>query len=347
MELLSLNNLHSDYQQDGKQLNILNDLSLTLKTGELCALLGPSGCGKTTLMRCIAGFQKSTGSIKLQGKNINDKAVAQRDIGFVFQDYALFPHLTVFNNIAYGLHKKTKFEQHNRVDELLELIQLKHLAQRYPHELSGGQQQRIALARALAPRPKLLLLDEPFSNLDSDLRKNLSLSVRETLKASGVAAILVTHDQTEAFAFGDRIGIVNKGKVEQMATPYTLYYQPETPFVAEFIGQGKLIKAQVIDASHKHFTTAFGNIPFQNNLSPGSYQLLTRPDDWQFSKEGCSATILAKQFIGRQTIYHVERDKQSIAITVPSVVNASIGDTISIKPCFEHIITFEEKNKQG
>lgn len=337
-DMLNVEELHSAYQE----LKILQGVSLKLAPGELCALLGPSGCGKTTLLRCIAGFQDiSSGQIHIAGKNISHKAAAKRGIGFVFQDYALFPHLNIYDNIAYGLEGKSVATKQQRVQELLALVNLQNYSQRYPHELSGGQQQRVALARALAPEPKLLLLDEPFSNLDTELRKTLSLSVRDILKKTGLTAILVTHDQTEAFAFGDKVGILNQGRLEQLATPYTLYHEPATRFVAEFIGQGQLIDAKTMD--NGELATEFGHITVPQQLDAGEYTLLSRPDDWIIGEQGHRVTVKSKQFCGTQTLYHVQNGtQQSLSISAPSHLDIAVGHEIYIRPAFEHIITFNK-----
>jgi iron(III) transport system ATP-binding protein len=332
--LLDVSNLHSQYDQS----NILSGVNFSINKGELCSLLGPSGCGKTTLLRALAGFQAiSAGHIHLGEKDITHLTPEQRGIGFVFQDYALFPHLTVSENIIYGIHKKSNARE--RVTELLTLIELTGFENRYPHELSGGQQQRVALARALAPEPQLLLFDEPFSNLDTELRKSLNLKVRSILKQANLTAILVTHDQTEAFAFGDKVGILNNGQLEQWGSPYTLYHEPTTRFVAEFIGQGQLINAQVKD-SHS-LQTAFGVIHHQQCFLHDELQLLTRPDDWKISQVGEPVTITNKQFTGTQTLYSVKTHHgETINISTPSHQDYAIGDIVQIKPQFEHIITF-------
>ena len=212
---------------------VVNDVSFQIETGSIACLLGPSGCGKTTLLRCIAGFEPIVGgNIRMEGESISRPgrylAPEKRQIGMVFQDYALFPHLPVSENIAFGLRKASAGQRNSRVDELLETIGLTGQGNKYPHELSGGQQQRVALARALAPRPQLILLDEPFSNLDVDLRERLSLEVRNILKHEGMTAILVTHDQHEAFAMADEIGIMYEGRIQQWDTPYNLYHRPAT-----------------------------------------------------------------------------------------------------------------------
>ena len=223
--LLELKNIQQAY---GQQL-VVNNLSLTLEKGQIGCLLGPSGCGKTSVLRCIAGFEPViAGEILLSGVRVSGNGVflppEQRHIGMVFQDYALFPHLTVIDNIGFGLHQLPKNDRGPRVNELLGTVGLSDAANKYPHELSGGQQQRVALARALAPRPDLLLLDEPFSNLDVSLRERLSLEVREILKSQNTTAILVTHDQNEAFAIADEIGIMHRGEIQQWDSAYNLYH---------------------------------------------------------------------------------------------------------------------------
>jgi iron(III) transport system ATP-binding protein len=235
--LLNLRNLACGY---GDQ-RIVQNLNLHLNAGDIGCLLGSSGCGKTTTLRAIAGFEPvHEGEIQLAGEVISRAgftlAPEKRRIGMVFQDYALFPHLTVAQNIAFGIAKHPR--QAAVIEEMLELVKLGGLGGRYPHELSGGQQQRVALARALAPEPQLLLLDEPFSNLDVELRRRLSHEVRDILKSRGTSAILVTHDQEEAFAVSDQVGVFKEGRLEQWDTPYNLYHEPQTPFVASFIGQG-------------------------------------------------------------------------------------------------------------
>lgn len=333
-DLLRITDLHCSI---GKQ-PILHGISFAIKAGELCALLGPSGCGKTTLLRCLAGFQQNqSGTIVLDQRDITNLDAAKRGIGFIFQDYALFPHMTVSQNIGYGIHKDANKDA--RIKEMLSLTGLEDFASRYPHELSGGQQQRVAIARALAPKPTLLLMDEPFSNLDTELRKTLSLSIRELLKEAGTTAILVTHDQTEAFAFSDYVGVVNQGRLEQWGTPYALYHEPATRFVAEFTGQGQLINATV---KGDQLLTAFGAISHTLNVAEGSsINLLSRPDDWQFSADGVEVSIRNKQFIGSQTLYHVASpDGQMLRLVAPSHDDYPIGSLVRISPIFEHIITF-------
>ena len=220
---------------------IVPDLSFSVKPGQIASLLGPSGCGKTTALRAIAGFEPIySGEIELAGNVLstptNTLVPEKRKVGMVFQDYALFPHLNVNDNIAFGIQDKDKAERANKIAELLQMIKLQDYANYYPHQLSGGQQQRVALARALAPSPVILLLDEPFSNLDTELRRSLSLEVRDILKQNNITAILVTHDQTEAFTVADEIGVLNDGELQQWGEPQTLRQQPANDFVANFMG---------------------------------------------------------------------------------------------------------------
>ena len=222
-----------------------DNVSFEIEKGKLIGLLGPSGSGKTTILRLIAGLEKQdSGDIYIDGKLVNGLSASQRGVGFVFQSYALFPYLTVYGNIAYGLkiQKKDKAFIDKRVKELLELVDLPGLEKRYPDQLSGGQRQRIALARALAPNPELLLLDEPFAAIDAKVRKELRTWLRETIDKIGITSIFVTHDQDEAIEVADEIVITNKGKVEQIGNPGDIYLNPKTPFVAKFIGQSDVIE---------------------------------------------------------------------------------------------------------
>jgi putative spermidine/putrescine transport system ATP-binding protein len=234
----------------------LQNINLNIKPGEFVSLLGPSGCGKTTLLRIISGFLKPTsGQIRIDGQSVGGMSPNQRGVGIVFQNYALFPHMSVWDNIAYGLRAKgtPRGKVSNKVGEMLELVQLGHLAKRYPSELSGGQQQRVAIARALAVGPKLMLLDEPFSALDKNLRLDMQIEIRRLLSEQGVTAILVTHDQEEAMSMSDRIAVMSQGEIHQFASPSQMYDQPETLFVSTFVGTCNLMPAQVVgqDASSR------------------------------------------------------------------------------------------------
>lgn len=238
IELKNINKTFGDFKAS-------DNVSFGIEKGRLIGLLGPSGSGKTTILRMLAGLEKQdSGDIFIDGKNVNDLPPSERGIGFVFQSYALFPFMTVYDNIAYGLkvQKKDKAFIKARVAELLELVGLPDVGKRYPSQLSGGQRQRIALARALAPSPELLLLDEPFAAIDAKVRKELRTWLRETIDKIGITSIFVTHDQDEAIEVADEIVITNKGRVEQVGNPVEIYSEPKTPFVAQFIGQSAMIE---------------------------------------------------------------------------------------------------------
>lgn len=238
IELKNINKTFGDFKAS-------DNVSFGIEKGRLIGLLGPSGSGKTTILRMLAGLEKQdSGDIFIDGKNVNDLPPSERGIGFVFQSYALFPFMTVYDNIAYGLkvQKKDKAFIKARVAELLELVGLPDVGKRYPSQLSGGQRQRIALARALAPSPELLLLDEPFAAIDAKVRKELRTWLRETIDKIGITSVFVTHDQDEAIEVADEIVITNKGRVEQVGNPVEIYSEPKTPFVAQFIGQSAMIE---------------------------------------------------------------------------------------------------------
>lgn len=246
-EILRLHDISLCYGKGRRACLALRELSLSLEQGQIGCLLGASGCGKTSVLRAIAGFEPICGgAICLRDTVLSSTAChvdpEQRRVGMMFQDYALFPHLNVAKNVGFGLRRLPRAERRDRVMELLELVGLEGCSRRYPHELSGGQQQRVALARALAPRPELLLLDEPFSNLDVDSRERLAFEVRDILKKAGHTAILVTHNQAEAFAIADRIGVMRQGRILQWDTPYALHHAPKSDFVADFIRRETLIE---------------------------------------------------------------------------------------------------------
>lgn len=245
-ELLELDHVSLAYDTPEGIVPVVNDLSLKLQQGHIGCLLGASGCGKTTILRAIAGFEPlRAGAIRLGGRVLStpDDTMEPQDrqVGMMFQDYALFPHLNVESNVGFGLRRWDKSRRNDRVAELLALVGLEAAGHRFPHELSGGQQQRVALARALAPEPELLLLDEPFSNLDVDTRERLAFEVRDILQKTGHTALLVTHNQAEAFAIADRIGIMDRGNIVQWDTPHALHHAPATPFVADFIKREMLM----------------------------------------------------------------------------------------------------------
>ena len=248
MSALAIESVSCAYQKN----TVLESLDLVLNDNEIVCLLGESGCGKTTLLRAVAGLQTElTGKIAIQKKVLNDDNIfvspELRKIGLIFQDYALFPHLNVFDNVAFSLTKMPKKEKQERVQEALDLVQLAELGERFPHQLSGGQQQRIAIARAMAYQPDLMLLDEPFSNLDQHVRIQLIHEIRALFKQRQMSALFVTHSKEEGFAFADRIALMRAGKIIQIDTPQNLYQHPITEYVADFMGQSNYIKAEVVD----------------------------------------------------------------------------------------------------
>ncbi|MBJ9975977.1 ABC transporter ATP-binding protein [Pseudomonas sp. S75] len=340
--LLNLRNLACGY---GEQ-RIVQNLNLHLNAGDIGCLLGSSGCGKTTTLRAIAGFEPvHEGEIQLAGEVISRAgftlAPEKRRIGMVFQDYALFPHLTVAQNIAFGIARHPR--QSQVVEQMLELVKLDTLGGRYPHELSGGQQQRVALARALAPEPQLLLLDEPFSNLDVELRRRLSHEVRDILKSRGTSAILVTHDQEEAFAVSDQVGVFQAGRLEQWDTPYNLYHEPQTPFVASFIGQGYFIRGHM--SSPETVVTELGELRGNRAyaMAAGSaVDVLLRPDDIVHAPNSAlRARIHGKSFLGASTLYRLQLPTGSqLEAIFPSHVDHQVGAEVGIAVAAEHLVLF-------
>ena len=326
----------------------VNRVDLTLQQGEIGCLLGPSGCGKTTFLRTIAGLHPLvSGEIYLDELLLSNKKTSlpteKRNIGMVFQDYALFPHMTIFENIAFGLKKARKADKQARIQELLVLVGLPDVAKRYPHQLSGGQQQRIALARALAPKPKILLMDEPFSGLDVELRESLAREVRGILKAEGTGALMVTHNQNEAFAMADSIGVMNEGKLLQWDTPYNLYHQPHHPFIADFIGQGMLIQGSVCDcrAVNTELGTLKAHLPF-GTVGGQKVSVLVRPDDilhdddsdWQLE-------VVNRAFRGSHFLFTLKLPSgEKILCMSQSHHDHPVGSMIGVKLEMDHAIVF-------
>ena len=335
---------------------VVNNLSFGLNKGAIGCLLGPSGCGKTTVLRCIAGFEPVVeGEVLLNGVRVSSSGFSlrpeQRHIGMVFQDYALFPHLTVISNIIFGLHCMSRKERSERAAEMIEIVGLKDVINNYPHELSGGQQQRVALARALAPKPDLLLLDEPFSNLDVNLRERLSLEVREILKSQGTTAILVTHDQNEAFAIADEIGVMQNGEIMQWDSAYNLYHRPVSRFVANFVGQGVFLSGKVLDSHHVEIELgtleldiSHQNISDKLSGKGRNVDVLKRSDDIiHVDESSLKAKVLHKAFRGAEILYTLRLPGGSTALSlVPSHHNHAIGEDIGIKLEVDHIVAFNQ-----
>lgn len=353
--LLELDRISHAY---GAQV-IVNELSFELEKGEIGCLLGPSGCGKTTVLRCIAGFEPIvSGEIRLNEISVSRAGFVlppeQRRVGMVFQEYALFPHLTVTANVGFGLHRSTKAERAHRVAELLQITGLMEVANRYPHELSGGQQQRVALVRALAPYPDLILLDEPFSNLDVSLREYLGQEIRELLKKLNITAILVTHDQAEAFAVADKIGVMHAGKMMQWSSAHELYHCPANRFIADFIGQGTLIPGKVThsDKVETELGTLAGNIYHPGHssreIAGSQVDVLIRPDDVIHDNDSSlRAVVVHKAFRGAQFLYTLRlASGQSVLSLISSHYDHAIGEKIGIRPQTDHIVVFDRVNSQ-
>ncbi|MBB1345987.1 ABC transporter ATP-binding protein [Pseudoalteromonas sp. SG45-2] len=331
---------------------VIHDLDLTVGKDEIVCLLGASGCGKTTTLKAIAGLiEAKQGSIFIDGKLVSDEqsfvSPEHRNIGMMFQDYALFPHLTVANNIAFGLSNMSKAQKQQRVDEMLKLVHLIGCADRFPHQLSGGQQQRVAIARALAYKPSLLLLDEPFSNIDTQVRFELIADIRRIIKATQVSAVFVTHSKEEAFAFSDTLAIMHRGKIEQQGTPEQLFAAPCSKEVAEFLGQGIYLSAEVLTATE--YKTPFGlvesYVESKHNVSAGL--IYVRPHqielvaDNQSDKFSKRATIISRRFIGSAYVYSVVIDEQEIEVAAQYGQSFENNDQviIKIKP---HTVNFFE-----
>ncbi|KFN51566.1 hypothetical protein N790_04515 [Arenimonas malthae CC-JY-1] len=319
-------------------------LSLALRPGELGCLLGPSGCGKTTLLRAIAGFHApDSGQLRLRGADALRLPPERRGLGFVFQDLALFPHLTVEDNVGFGLHRLPRGERRARALETLAMLGLEAFAARYPHELSGGQQQRVALARSLAPRPDLLLLDEPFSSLDADLRGRLRDDLRALLRQLGIAALLVTHDQEEAFAFADTVGVMQAGRLLQWAPGFELYHRPATPFVASFVGEGRFLPARVLAGGR--VATALGDLEVSGGLDypvGSAVRVLLRPDDLRPGEgEGMEAEVRAVAFRGAESLHTlVLADGTTLSALFPSHQQREPGARVRIRPDLAHVVVF-------
>lgn len=346
---LSVQNIKCRYKKN----RAVDGLAFELSSGQLACLLGPSGCGKTTVLRAIAGFHNlSGGEIYLNGQCIADESNSlppeKRGLSMVFQDHALFPHLTVANNVAAGLHRYTSAAAKSRVGEMLARLSLQELGARYPHEISGGQAQRVALARALAPHPRLLLMDEPFSNLDLDLREKLRSEIRDLLKDIGTTALLVTHDQQDAFAFGEQVGVMRSGKLEQLDSAYNLYHRPRTRFVADFIGDGVFLDGVVTSSFEISTELALLTATDKSQFNLGQFkagdkvQVLIRPDDILHDDASPrSARIVKRDFRGENYLYTLAlpSGKQVLSL-VPSHHDHAVGEGLGIKLDLDHLVVF-------
>jgi iron(III) transport system ATP-binding protein len=336
---------------------VLDGISLVLEPGTIGCVLGPSGCGKTTLLRVIAGFEPVDGGRVLgDGRLLAAPGVhvpaPERRVGMVFQEHALFPHLDVLGNVAFGLQSRPAADRRARALELIAAVGLEGLESRRPHELSGGQQQRVALARALAPGPSLLLLDEPLSSLDVELRQRLGAELRAILKRYGTTALLVTHDQQEAFAIADEVGVMRAGRLEQWATPYDLYHQPATRFVAEFVGLGTFLPGRCLQDGTVETALGLARAPHAAHCpcTPGSgVDLLLRPDDVVHDDASPqTAEVVRKAFRGADFLYTLRlADGTQVLSLVPSHHDHRIGERIGIRLETDHVVAFSPQHECG
>ena len=324
---------------------VVDRASFSIGEDEIFALLGPSGCGKTTALRLIAGFEQlEQGTIKLDQKVLASRTThvppQKRGIGFVFQDYALFPHLSVIDNVAFGLHHLPKHKRYVFAEEVLCRTGMNEYQHRRPDELSGGQQQRVALARAIAPKPKLVLLDEPFSNLDAQLRQTTREEVRAILKNTHMSALLVTHDQEEALSFADRIAVMNEGRIEQIGTPEEVYYFPKTKFVAEFLGRTNVIE---LEEDGHQVKTAFGSVEL-NEEAAGRVLCAIRPEHLTLeSPENGSNTedcglIVGREFKGHDITYHVRYDNTTYLVHTDNRLLFEPNDRVRVRPLEKAVV---------
>jgi len=350
--LLTIQGLEIDYlSRDGKgRVTAVKDLNLHLAHGEIGCLLGSSGCGKSTVLRAICGFEPvKAGEILLRDQVVSSASVHLapnvRKVGMVFQDFALFPHLNVLENIAFGLKHLPTNQRSSVAMKWLERVSLSDKADAYPHELSGGQQQRVALARAMAPEPDLILLDEPFSSLDIELRERLAGEMREILKANNITALLVTHDQFEAFAIADKVGVMTDGKVLQWDAPYELYHKPANRYIANFIGRGVFLKGTVL-AGNK-VKIELGELDLEEDRSQEAgkeIEVLLRADDIQHDDHSTmQAEVVRKTFRGADFLYTLKlASGVEIFAFVPSHHDHAIGEKIGIHLVADHVVTFTD-----
>ncbi len=314
----------------------LEALDLDVRPGELISLLGPSGCGKTTALRIAAGFEfADSGAVLVADADISGVPAHRRNMGMVFQSYSLFPNLTVAHNVEFGLRtrKLGTTERHHRVADMLELVQLTHLADRYPHQISGGQAQRVALARALAVRPSVLLLDEPLSALDAKVRTTLRDEIRRIQSELGITTLFVTHDQEEALAISDRVGVMSNGRLEQLGSPRDVYRHPASTFVARFVGSMNELPAVVRDQASVTVAGATITLP-RTGVDPGTaVHLLVRPEDLHLGDDGLAGTVVSCTFQGASTVLGVRLDQLDRLASVHATGSADLapGARVSVR----------------
>ncbi len=341
MSFLTLSNIKKSFGS----VQVVHDFDMAIEKGEFVSFLGPSGCGKTTVLRMIAGFEIPTGgSIVINGRDQTTLRPNQRNIGMVFQAYALFPNMNVYENVAFGLKVagKPKAEIDARVKEMLQLIHLEHLADRYPYQMSGGQQQRVALARALAPKPEVLLLDEPLSALDAKIRVSLREEIRQIQRKLGITTIFVTHDQEEALSISDRIVVMHAGRADQIGSPFEIYNQPATRFVASFVGTLNLIDATVIDASANTIRVGEQQITLQKPVEATNGEKITlalRPEAGALGIDAkgdvaISGVVTSSQFLGSVIRTRLDLGGSILSFDMfndPGTAPPALGEQITLK----------------
>jgi len=327
---------------------VVHGLNMRVDAGSIACLLGPSGCGKTTVLRAIAGFHPpESGEIFINGRRVSARGFMlppeRRRLGMVFQDHALFPHLTVAENVGFGVRGATPAQRRSIVEEMLEVVGLRDIGARFPHELSGGQQQRVALARALAPKPDLILMDEPFSSLDVELRERLGQEVREILKREGTTVVLVTHDQHEAFALGDLVGVMHEGALLQWDTPYNLYHEPNCRFIADFVGQGVFLPGTLLAPDTVETELGIYHGRRAQRLPKGTrVEVLLRPDDIVPDPEGSlRAEVVHKAFKGAEILYTLQLASGGRVLSLfPSHADHALGERVGIRVQADHLVAF-------
>ncbi|CUW89567.1 ABC transporter ATP-binding protein [Rhizobium pusense] len=341
MSFLTLSNIKKSFGS----VQVVHDFNMAIEKGEFVSFLGPSGCGKTTVLRMIAGFEIPTGgSIVINGRDQTTLRPNQRNIGMVFQAYALFPNMNVYENVAFGLKVagKPKAAIDARVKEMLQLIHLEHLADRYPYQMSGGQQQRVALARALAPKPEVLLLDEPLSALDAKIRVSLREEIRQIQQKLGITTIFVTHDQEEALSISDRIVVMNAGRADQIGSPFDIYNTPATRFVASFVGTLNLIDAIVADSSSNTIQVGEQQITLQKPVNAANGEKITlalRPEAGSLGSDAkgdvaISGTVTSSQFLGSVIRTRLDLGGSTLSFDMfndPGTAPPAVGEQVTLK----------------
>ena len=339
---LNVNQISINYREN----TAVEGVSFTLEAGRIGCLLGPSGCGKTTILRAISGFEPvRKGNIILGDRSVSDSNFTMpsqdRRVGMVFQDFALYPHLTVEKNVQFGLNKWSKHDRKERAASLLKLVKLEDFSQRYPHELSGGQQQRVALIRAMAPKPDILLMDEPFSSMDTELRHTLAAEVRSILKQENITTLLVTHDQSEAFAMADDIGVMENSRLVQWGSAKELYFEPKNPFVAKFIGKSTLLKASYKGNGMVESPLGLTKVKYMTPITPLSL-MQVRPQDVVISLDSdIKATITSALYLGHEYLYTLKlTDDQTLLCVASSNSNYKENDQVGIKLISSNLISY-------